>query len=687
MDILLYGAAPVLAIGLWAGWRAWHGRPVRRYTLNLAIALLLFAYFAITAGLGIFWVANQELPVFDLHYLFGYLTILMVTLHVIINWKPIVRYVRRHAPRAAVTEDGRKWRPGAAWAGRIGGLALYGGFCFWLGYGQGSTELTVQEGDEVERPDRPLQSPQTPTGTSLPEPRGVKQQLVTENGERLPLADYYHRRSKHTRASVAQKGGKLDWSRRPEPFKPYPGASTVPLPKPGGTGEVTTAEAIERRRAPGADESPVSLAQLSTLLHLAQGVTGITRYPHATYHLRAAPASGALYPTITYVVVREVGSLEPGLYHYDVKDHALHLLRAGTERVGDLAGAVYRPETVRAAKVTLLFSTEYFRSAWKYEERAWRYCLLDAGHAAGQATLAAAALGLSSHLIGRFDDRKVNAVLGLHAAQEGALLVVPIGGPSGAPAAAQPRFEARPQTLGSDDVPDMVSLAQGRTVLARVDTGGPVKAFPAPKPVRNEAGTDLIPLPREGLPTGERLDATVERRRSARRWDTQAAVALRDLSQVLHLSFGQTGGRPDPTVESIGALRLYVVVHRADGVPPGVYAYRRETHALARIRSGDQAGATHAMSLFQEVVRDAGVVLVKTMDARTLDYPDGARGYRYGALDAGMLGANLYLSTTALGLGATGIGAFFDDEVSALIKVPPNREHIIYVSAFGVPTR
>jgi hypothetical protein len=54
----------VLAVA-WLGWLARRGRWPSRHVLNVAASLLLLAYLGGTAALGIFWVANQHLPVFD----------------------------------------------------------------------------------------------------------------------------------------------------------------------------------------------------------------------------------------------------------------------------------------------------------------------------------------------------------------------------------------------------------------------------------------------------------------------------------------------------------------------------------------------------------------------------------------------------------------------------------------------
>src|SRR4051812_17975291 len=108
----------LLPLGGFAAWvvgRHLLARPLSRHALNVQQGLLLLAYFAATSALGIFWVANQQLPVFDLHYLFGYATVLLVAVHLAINWR-IVRahFARRPRPGQAPAASA----PGAGASGR-----------------------------------------------------------------------------------------------------------------------------------------------------------------------------------------------------------------------------------------------------------------------------------------------------------------------------------------------------------------------------------------------------------------------------------------------------------------------------------------------------------------------------------------------------------------------------------------
>ena len=63
----------------------------------------------------------------------------------------------------------------------------------------------------------------------------------------------------------------------------------------------------------------------------------------------------------------------------------------------------------------------------------------------------------------------------------------------------------------------------------------------------------------------------------------------------------------------------------------------------------------------------------------------GDRGYRYAHFEAGALGHRLYLGAEAFGLGATGIGAFYDEEVHRYLRLTPEQGQVVYHFAIGYP--
>ncbi len=671
------------------------GKPPSRHGTDMVFALLLLVYFAVTVGLGIFWVARQELPPFDLHYLFGYVTMLLAVIHICLNWSRILAFFRRRSPAAMKSADGRQWRTSLRAVGWLTGLVLFAGVFFVLGARQGDRRLEIV-GTESESGE--------PATTA---PGAIGRHWIAADGQQYTLSDYYHRQTAHTRVNVAGGSG-INWSLRPEPFKDYSGVRIVALPDPQPEAEMSTGEAIVACRVPvsGFHDDPISLADLATMLFMTNGITKTLDTPRGTYLLRAAPSAGALYPTAMYVAVRDVVALEPGLYYYDARDHVLREVAAGAGVCLRLASVVSEPDLVARAPVTFVFTSVFGWTNWKYNERSYRYCGLDAGHLAVQTDLAAAALGYRSRLIGRFDDVKANRVLQIDMADgtdEFGMLIMPVGlADPDAPASENRRtFATAPRSLDAPDNP-LMYLVHGRTELALADSAstaavGPERSVPPlDKPY---PGAELIVLPRQATPSNDLdLFEAVNRRRSLREW-TGAQMSLNSFASLLQSTCGLSPatasvggavadeGAADPSVEHNQALHVYVLVNAVSDIEPGVYYYHRGLHALSPIRTGDNRRYGYESTLFQDVVGDAQALLIVTVDQQRLGVPDGDRGYRYACLDAGMLGGRLYLQATALRLGACGIGAYFDEEINELVRVGAEREMVLYCLAFGVPSR
>jgi SagB-type dehydrogenase family enzyme len=132
-------------------------------------------------------------------------------------------------------------------------------------------------------------------------------------------------------------------------------------------------------------------------------------------------------------------------------------------------------------------------------------------------------------------------------------------------------------------------------------------------------------------------------------------------------------------------IQLYLYVHRVDGLPPGVYRFWPESAELELIRSGDQRVAAAGLSLGQDLAGNACVAFSMIGDINRATSAHGERGYRYVHFEAGAIGHRLYLASEALGLGATGIGAFYDDEVHRYLNLEPGQGQVVYHFAIGYP--
>ena len=125
------------------------------------------------------------------------------------------------------------------------------------------------------------------------------------------------------------------------------------------------------------------------------------------------------------------------------------------------------------------------------------------------------------------------------------------------------------------------------------------------------------------------------------------------------------------------------MVHNVAGLDAGLYHYRVETHALEQLRQADLRGDVVRQGLMQEFLGQCNVVLVLTVIFQRMRWKYQDRTYRYGLIEAGHLGQNLYLAATSMGLGACAVGAFLDDEINQMLGVDGAEEAAIYLLALG----
>lgn len=199
-----------------------------------------------------------------------------------------------------------------------------------------------------------------------------------------------------------------------------PAQQEVPLPKPAESAMTLTKALQTRRSVREFSPSPISLADVTTLLWAAQGVTSDSGG-------RTAPSAGALYPLEIYIVAAKVEGLAPGVYRYRPAANALHLVASG-DRITSLSAAALGQQSAGQAPAVIAISAEYSRTTRKYGDRGVRYAMMEAGHAAQNVCLQTVALGLGTVTVGAFDDEAVKAVLMLPRS-ETPLYLMPIGKP------------------------------------------------------------------------------------------------------------------------------------------------------------------------------------------------------------------------------------------------------------------
>jgi SagB-type dehydrogenase family enzyme len=237
------------------------------------------------------------------------------------------------------------------------------------------------------------------------------------------VGDSFQNETKHERGRLP--GGRLDWTSKPAPYKHYPSATKIPLTPPQTEGGASIWDVLRRRRSVRRfQDRSLQEAELSQLLWAAQGITGGSQ----GLKLRTAPSAGALYPVETYLVAHTVEGIEPGVYHYNVAEHALDQLKTGDFRM-EITRAALDQEIAYLADIVFVWTAVFERSKWKYKQRAYRYVYLDAGHIAQNVALGAVALGLGSCQIAALYDDEANALLDVDGVNESTIYMTVVGRP------------------------------------------------------------------------------------------------------------------------------------------------------------------------------------------------------------------------------------------------------------------
>jgi len=232
----------------------------------------------------------------------------------------------------------------------------------------------------------------------------------------------YHHWSKPGNVSLISTV--IEWGTQPPLFKEYADAPKIPLPVVTPRDGMSVEQAIVQRRSVRDYVGELTLDELNRLLFYSTGIND-RRWGSG---LRAAPSAGAQYPIETYLVVNYVAGLAQGIYHYNIRDHTLELIRVGDFRQA-ITDAALGQEFFSKAGVVFALTGIFQRTRWRYRDRTYRYVMLEAGHIGQNIYLSAVAQGLGACAVGAFWDDDVNRLLGVDGKVEATLYLLTVGRP------------------------------------------------------------------------------------------------------------------------------------------------------------------------------------------------------------------------------------------------------------------
>ncbi len=486
----------------------------------------------------------------------------------------------------------------------------------------------------------------------------------------MPNSDTSAARSFHD----ATKLSYISLSTKPSLYKSYPGLPAVALPPDMPSPQMPALDAVGGK-TPSAS-GPPDLAAVAQLLHYSAGLIRRSALRSAgEVHYRAAASAGALYPIELYLVCGNLPGLDAGVYHYAPDENALTKLRSGDFR-GNLAAAAAGHSGVASAPATIVCSCVFWRSAWKYRERGYRYCYWDNGTILANMAATANALGLPAEVVAGFVDADVDALLGLESEREAAFCLVPIGSGDIAPPTVEQSGTVDAGILGDErrtEYPETRVLHVNSCLSSAPETLAWREGAAPGKNVRSSAGSERMPWP-ESAPLG----VTIINRGSTRRFAREAMPSGR-LEALLSAST-----TPTPADYGSELIDTYLIVNAADGISPGAYYHNPANGGeLELLQAGEFREEAGHLCFEQALGADAGAVAFFMADLEAILSRLGNRGYRAAQLEAGIIGGRMYLCSHAMGLGATGM-TFFDDAVTAFFSPHAAGKSLMFLVGLGV---
>ncbi len=502
----------------------------------------------------------------------------------------------------------------------------------------------------------------------------------------------YHEFTKHTVEKLRRSQHYLDWANMPNPYRHYEGVPLLDLPADPPAPQIPALEVLEGKVgnsfASDAEQNPDAkdtaakdgAAFLSQLMFYSASISATKRAAASTYALRVNPSSGNLHPTEFHFCTRGLVGWPDGLYHYRPSSHM-----AEQRAIGDFVSKL----TDTDAPLVFVLTSIAWREAWKYRDRAYRYCLHDIGHAWQALALAGRAMGCESFAIGNFVDDEISARCLLNE-DEWPMLIVTLQGPSipvisrETPKTVLYRGEANQLSEEKISYLRIEKIHRATKLLAAAkeisDCSSRDDSSSCPDTLKmNDSGRIELPPPPS---TSSTFGDVVRTRRSA--LDFRGGEEFMSLAQLSTL-LSSTAKPFFADFATHRFVQLYLYVHRVNGLEPGVYRYWPEHARLERIKLRDQRLVAAALSLGQDLAGNSCVTfsMIGNFEKATQIYGD--RGYRYVHFEAGAIGQRMYLAAEALGLRATGIGAFFDDDVHKYLSIAPEQGQVVYHFAVGYP--
>lgn len=424
---------------------------------------------------------------------------------------------------------------------------------------------------------------------------------------------WYHASTKHSYNSVRTNPNQLSWEDQPSTYKNYP-------------------DSYKKYKL------DLDKEEDNFLYHVA-GLTAKKSYPSGEYYLRINPSAGALYPNELYFQVRGVEGIDDGMYHYEVSSSSLTFLQSISDSEGLEPYLGYKS---MMKGYLFLVSAIYYRSSWKYKNRAFRYCLLDAGHLLGSIEASALLKPHALQMVYNIDREKLNRMFGFEEREwflAGCSMAVPVRGKEVSAIEFELPYIDGSRTFKKNP---LIEEAYHETI----------------KTTQFESCKREVNAPKFTY-NSKKLQETIFTRRSQRGFQ-EGAITKGQFNYIMEAIHQPILSDCDEEVS------VYVVLNRVLDMPLGLYKNGEY------LKYGDFGNHAGYLSLEQYSLSTQGAV--------AFFLTSKAKNYQALYQKAGIIGHRLYIASLYLGIGCSGIGAYYDDEVNLFVE---NDEMVLYALAIG----
>ncbi len=517
----------------------------------------------------------------------------------------------------------------------------------------------------------------------------------------------YHNNSKHGYYSFAPGPGYLDWASQPDPFRKYEGADIVHLKKIPQTERPFFAEALQDSSF---EASQVNFDSISQLFYDSLAISAWKSYQGTKWALRVNPSSGNLHPTESYLISGPIRGLAnfPIISHYSPLSHSLEIRANFPDEVWK--------KMVKGLPSDAIFiglSSIYWREAWKYGLRAFRYCHHDLGHALAAINFSCACLGWRATLANHLSTKDLECILGLVQTNENEIevpdcliAIIPnqdlsnfnINEPINADDFLKLTWHGTPNILSSDHV-EWTGIQEVSENCEKPFT----ESYP-------NLDINLEHLPNLLDNDTFSLQKAIHQRRSAVSMDRKTRIDRTTFYQFLIKATPQLNPIPFQSFSWEPQVHLGLFVHRVNDLPAGLYFLLRNKNHLEELKEkfkskflwekpeacpedlglflleqGDYLGASKSVSCGQDIAGDGcfSLGMISAFEKPLTQY--GSWFYPRLFWECGAIGQVLYLQAEVSGIRSTGIGCFFDDPVHDIFGIKDMSYQTLYHFTVGGP--